>query len=115
MFLILHCLLIWPLARGGWRKISQTFTADPSTNAMNYVKCTILMAAAIAFKRYFKFVYSMASVVIMAGGTVLNAVAFNGGNYLACFLCGNDPKAALEETKKKQQSSQGLPNSLCRI
>ena len=34
----------------------------------------------------------MASVAIMAGGALLNAVAFIGGNYLACFLSGDDPK-----------------------
>ena len=42
----------------------------------------------------------MASVAIKAGGTVLNAVAFIGRNYLAHFLLGNDPKSALEEKKK---------------
>ena len=34
----------------------------------------------------------MASVAIKAGGTVLNAVAFIGRNYLAHFLLGDDPK-----------------------
>jgi len=37
----------------------------------------------------------MASVAIMAGGTLLNAVASIGGNYLARFLSGDDPNAAL--------------------
>ena len=41
--------------------------------------------------------YSMASVAVMAGGAVLNAVAFVGGNYLARYLSGDDPKAALKE------------------
>ena len=41
----------------------------------------------------------MASVAIKAGGTVLNAVAFIGRNYLAHFLIGDDPKSALEEKK----------------
>ena len=40
---------------------------------------------------------SMASVAIMAGGALLNAAAFIGGNYLARFLSGNDSSAALEE------------------
>ena len=30
----------------------------------------------------------------MAGGAVLNAATFIGGNYLARFLSGDDPKAA---------------------
>ena len=33
----------------------------------------------------------------MAGGALLNAAAFIGGNYLAGFLSGDDPSAALEE------------------
>ena len=38
----------------------------------------------------------MASIAIMAGGAVLNAAAFIGGNYLARALGGGD-KAALDE------------------
>jgi len=38
----------------------------------------------------------MASIAIMVGGAVLNAVAFFGGKYLARVLGGSD-KAALEE------------------
>ena len=39
----------------------------------------------------------MASVAIMAGGALLNAAAFIGGNYLARFLSANDFSAGLEE------------------
>ena len=39
----------------------------------------------------------MASVAIMIGGAILNAVAFTGGNYLAKYLSGVDGKAALGE------------------
>ena len=39
----------------------------------------------------------MASIAIMAGGAVLNALTFIGGNYLARYLSGDDPKAAREE------------------
>ena len=39
----------------------------------------------------------MASIAIMVGGAVLNAVTFIGGNYLARYLSGDDPKAAQEE------------------
>lgn len=38
----------------------------------------------------------MASIAIIVGGAVVNAVAFVGGNYLARAL-GADDKAALEE------------------
>jgi len=39
----------------------------------------------------------MASVAIMAGGAILNATAFTGGNYLAKYLFGDNGKAALDE------------------
>ena len=39
----------------------------------------------------------MASVAIKAGGALLSAVAFIGGNYLACFLSGDDPKTSIKE------------------
>ena len=39
----------------------------------------------------------MASIVIMVGGAVLNAATFIGGNYLAHYLSGGDPKAAQKE------------------
>ncbi|MCV6576601.1 MAG: hypothetical protein OIF58_12775, partial [Cohaesibacter sp.] len=39
----------------------------------------------------------MASVAIMAGGALLNAAAFIGGNYLARFLSGDNSSVALEE------------------
>ena len=42
----------------------------------------------------------MASIALTTGGTVLNAVAFISGNYLARFLSGNDPR-------KKKKS--GMP------
>ena len=35
----------------------------------------------------------------MAGGAVLNAVAFISGNYLARILSGDDPKASHEKKK----------------
>ena len=45
-------------------------------------------------KRAFKSIYTITSIAIMAGGAVLNAATFIGGNYLARFLSGDDPKAA---------------------
>ena len=39
----------------------------------------------------------MASIAIMIGGTVLNAAAFTGGNYLAKYFAGDDGQAALGE------------------
>jgi len=44
----------------------------------------------------------MASVAIMAGGAILNAAAFIGGNYLARALGGED--AALEEKKRHDKA-----------
>ena len=60
------------------KTVKETFMADPSSNVMSYMKFT-------------------ASIAIMAGGAVLNAVAFIGGNYLGRFLSGDDPSAAQEE------------------
>ena len=39
----------------------------------------------------------MASIAIMIGGAVLNALAFTGGNYLAKYFAGDDGQAALAE------------------
>ena len=39
----------------------------------------------------------MDSIAIMIGGAVVNAASFIGGNYLARFLSGDDPKAEQEE------------------
>ena len=95
----------------GWiakKAVKENFTSDPSSNAMNYVKFTVVMAAAIALTQYLEdqkilpdegIVYSMALVAILAGGAVINAFAFVGRNYLARFLSGYDPEASLEEKK----------------
>lgn len=75
---------------------------------MNYMKFTVVMAAAIALTQYLEdqkilpnegIVCSMALVAIMAGGAVINAFAFVGRDYLALFLSGYDPEASLEEKK----------------
>ena len=39
----------------------------------------------------------MASIAIMLGGAIINAAAFNGGNYLAKALSGDSSNAALAE------------------
>ena len=87
----------------GWvakKAVKENFTADPSSNAMSYVKFTVVMASAIALKKYLEdqkilpetyiyiysmasvavyiYIYSMASLAIMAGSAVLNAVSFIG-------------------------------------
>ena len=91
----------------GWvakKAVKENFTADPSSNAMSYVKFTVVMASAIALKKYLEdqkilpetyiyiyiyiysmasvavyiYIYSMASVAIRAGSAVLNAVSFIG-------------------------------------
>lgn len=46
----------------------------------------------------------MASVAIMVGGAVLNAVAFIGGNYLARVLSGDDSKASIEENVRHDKA-----------
>ena len=104
----------------GWvakKVLKENFTSDPSSSAMNYVKFTAVMAGSIALKQYLEdlksfppafeindlkknsaLIYNitMASIAIMAGGAILNAAAFIGGNYLARALGGGD-KAALDE------------------
>ena len=88
--------------------MKENFTADSSSNVMNYVEFTAVMAGSISLKQYLedqkilpssmsKYLYTMASIAIMAGGAVLNAVTFIGGNYLARYLSRDDPKAAQEE------------------
>ena len=110
----------------GWiakKAVKENFTSDPSSNAMNYVKFTVVMAAAIALTQSLEdqkilpnegIVYSMALVAILAGGAVINAFAFVGLNYLSRFLSGYDPEASLEE-KKTWQSSRGLLSRLHQI
>ena len=44
-----------------------------------------------------KIYFSARKITIMAGGAVLNAATFIGGNYLAPHLSGDDPKAAQAE------------------
>ena len=75
---------------------------------MNYMKFTVVMAAAIALTQYLEdqkilpnegIVCSMALVAILASGAVINAVALVDRNYLALFLSGYDPGASLDEKK----------------
>ena len=47
----------------------------------------------------------MASIAIMAGGAVLNAVSFIAGNYLARCLLGDDLKAAQGEKKVRHDKA----------
>lgn len=53
---VLDAALLTGLAASiGWivkKAVKETFTANPSSNAMNYVKFTVVMAAAIAMKQY---------------------------------------------------------------
>lgn len=92
----------------GWgakKTLKENFTADPSSNAKNYVTFTVVSVVANALKQYLEnkkfsqktswFIYSMASVAIMASGAVLKDVSVIGGNYLTRFLSSDDPKAAL--------------------
>ena len=53
---VLDAATITGLAAGiGWiskKTVKETFTADPSSNVMNYVKFTAVMAGSIALKQY---------------------------------------------------------------
>ena len=58
LFSMQHRLLGWPQASAGLRKkktVKENFIADPSSNAMNYVKFTVVMAAAVALKEYLEY------------------------------------------------------------
>ena len=46
----------------------------------------------------------MASIAIMTGGAVLNAVAFTGGNYLAKYIAGDSGQAALAEKTRHDKA-----------
>ena len=94
--------LIGLAASIGWiakKAVKENFTSHPSSNTMNYVKFTVVMAAAITLTQYLEdqkiipnggIVYSMAPAAILAGGAVMSAFAFIDCNYLAPFLSGYD-------------------------
>ena len=46
----------------------------------------------------------MASIAIMIGGAVLNAVAFSGGNYLAKYIVGDSGQAVLAEKTRHDKA-----------
>lgn len=46
----------------------------------------------------------MATIAIVLGGALVNASAFIGGNYLARYLSGEDPNAAIEEKKRHDRA-----------
>ena len=54
----------------------------------------------------------MASIALMIGGAVLNAAAFNGGNYLAKYLAGDDGKAALAEKTRHDKALEAYNASM---
>ena len=57
----------------------------------------------------------MASIAIMVGGAVLNAATFIGGNYLAHYLSGEDPKAAQEEKVRHDKALEERPYKASRL
>ena len=79
-----HRLPGWPQTSAGlWKKtVTENFTSDPSSNAMNYVKFTVVMAAAVALKQCLEYRVSSPK----------RLMAFIGGNYLARVLSDDDPK-----------------------
>lgn len=112
---VLDATTLTCLAAGMEKKaVTENFTSNPSNNAMNYVKFTVLMVVNMALKQYLKdqkifpqnaylkglCIYSIASVAIMAGDAIRDAVAFIGSNYLARFLSGYSSKAPFEGKKK---------------
>ena len=62
---------------------------------MNYVKLTIVMAAAIGLKQYLE----DQNILPKKRMSLYILLCLFGGNYLARYLSGDDPKAALEEKK----------------
>ena len=72
--------------------LKENFLGDPSSNVMNLVKFTGVLAVSMALKTYLedqKNLFKMASIAIMLGGAVLNASTFIGGSYLAKYLSGS--------------------------
>ena len=54
----------------------------------------------------------MASIAIMAGGAILNAAAFTGGNYLAKYIAGDGGKAALAEKTRHDKALEAYNTSM---
>jgi len=54
--IVIEATTLTGLAAGiGWaakKVVTENFTSDPSSSAMNYVKFTAVMAGSIAFKQY---------------------------------------------------------------
>ena len=56
----------------------------------------------------------MASIAMMIGGTVLNAAAFTGSNYLAKFLAGDNGKAALDEKMRHHKALEAYQSAMAK-
>lgn len=78
------------------KTVTGNFTADPSSNVMNYVKFTIVMVAVIGLKQYFE----DQNILPKERMSLYILLYLFGANYLARYLSGDDPKAALEEKKR---------------
>ena len=83
------------IVRAEKKTVKGNCTADPSSNVMNYVKLTIVMAAAIGLKQYLE----DQNILPKKRMSLYILLCLFGGNYLARYLSGDDPKAALEEKK----------------
>ena len=98
----------------GWiakKVVKENFTADPSTNVMNYAKFTAVMAGSVALKQYLEDQNILSESGLknylsikwpalrcdVIGGAVLNATAFTGDNYLENFLAGDNGQATLDK------------------
>ena len=56
----------------------------------------------------------MASIAIMAGGAILNAAAFTGGNYLAKYLAGDNGQAALAEKTRHDKALEAYQSAMAK-
>ena len=113
---VIEAATLTGLAAGiGWaakKVVKENFTLDPSSSAMNYVKFSVVMAGSIALRQYLEdqkifptnekwpLNKNMASIAIMTGGAIANAVVFTRCNYLAKYLSG-DSAAVMEKERER--------------
>jgi len=62
----------------------------------------------------YNLVHEMASIAMMIGGTVINAAAFTGGNYLTRYLSGDGGQAALDEKTRHDKALEAYETAQAR-
>ena len=84
---IMNVATLTGLAAGiGWtarKVVKENFGGDPSSNVMNYVKFTAVMAGSVALKKNLEDQKTMANIPMILERAIPNAASFTGGNYLA--------------------------------